>query len=660
MKKQATTSKPGALPRLRKSLFTAAFLPAMILLLDSPPTPASSATWNLNPDGLWFTSTNWTPVALPNGPLDTATSGVFNPTDVCGLMLHDVIAAKPDKTPHRVSADAVPEGLTASEWTNIRAAYQAHRHQVVPLEGGGYRARNPEQQWRTEFDGRGFVTRPDAGGWQWGLELKSYGFVGKKHEIQGGAEGKAEGDRITYLRDAVLRDWFVNDSRGLEHGFTVEQAPAGGGEQEESLEFDLAVLGNLRPELSSKGAALCFVDAQGGGVLTYSQLTVSDADGKNLPARFVAQGNSVRLVVEAGGARYPITVDPIAQQVYLKASNTDAGDNFGLRAAVSGDTVVVGAPFEGSKATGINGDQADNRAAYAGAVYIFVRSGATWTQQAYLKASNTNANDGFGYFVAISGDTVVVGAVGEASSATGINGNQADNSAPSAGAAYVFVRNGVTWTQQAYLKASNTDASDLFGWSVAISSNTAVVGAFQEASNATGVNGNQSDNSAIRAGAAYVFVRNGATWTQQAYLKASNTDASDDFGYLVAISGDTALVGAGEEDSKATGINGDQTDNSAPDAGAACVFVRQGGTWTQQAYLKASNTDAGDRFGVSAAVSGDSVVIGALQEDSNAIGINGNQVDNSAPDAGAAYVFVRDGTTWTSASLSQGFQHRFR
>ena len=154
--------------------------------------------------------------------------------------------------------------------------------------------------------------------------------------------------------------------------------------------------------------------------------------------------------------------------------------------------------------------------------------------------------------------------------------------------------------QQAYLKASNTDANDLLGYSVALSGDTLVVGAPQESSNATGVNGNQANNSAANSGAVYVFTRSGDVWTQQAYLKASNTDANDQFGVSVAISGDTLAVGAQFEDS-----NGSQADNSAQDSGAVYVFTRSGGVWTQQAYLKGNNTEAGDQFGVSVAISGD-------------------------------------------------------
>ena len=172
--------------------------------------------------------------------------------------------------------------------------------------------------------------------------------------------------------------------------------------------------------------------------------------------------------------------------------------------AVSGDTVVIGAPAEDSNATGINGDQTDNSATDAGAAYVFVRNGATWSQQAYLKASNTDAGDAFGYSVAVSGDTAAVVALAEDGNATGINGDQTDNSAPNAGAAYVFVRNGATWSQQAYLKASNTDAGDFFGDSVAVSGDTVVVGVARESSSATGVNGDQTNNSAVSSGAAYI------------------------------------------------------------------------------------------------------------------------------------------------------------
>jgi hypothetical protein len=541
-----------------------------------------------------------------------------------GVVACSALAASKAR-PH--DPNAVPNGLTPADWNGIRAAHDAQRCTVTP-NANGYRAHNPGQRWETEFDGAGFLTQPEKGDWRWGLELRSYGFPGHEQTATRARSTTADDQRVIYERGMGFSEWFVNDKRGLEHGFTVAKRPDGSGENTAPLQFVFSVLGNLRPVIAGDGSEVRFVNESGVAIVTYAKLEVLDADGRSLPAHFVTGIEGLILSVDESTARYPVTVDPIAQQAYIKASNTGAGDRFGSSIAISGDTVVVGAQAEASAATGVNGNQSDNSAPNAGAAYVFVRNGTTWTQQAYLKASNSGANDFFGISVAISGNTVVVGAQLEASAATGINGNQSDNSATKAGAAYVFVRNGTIWAQQAYLKASNTDANDEFGCSVAISGNTVVVGARGEASAATGVNGNQSDNSAPDSGATYVFVRNGTTWTQQAYLKASQAGDTA-FGFSVAISGDTAVVG-----------------NEAP-SGAAYVFVRSGSTWTQQTLLTASNAEIGDFFGGSVAISGDTVVVGAQLEASAATGINGNQSDNSATDAGAAYVFVRNGTTWT-------------
>ena len=335
------------------------------------------------------------------------------------------------------------------------------------------------------------------------------------------------------------------------------------------------------------------------------------------------------------------------QAAYGKASNTGAFDQFGTTVAISGDTMAVGAPDETSLATGINGDQGDNSGRFTGAVYVFVRSGSSWTQQAYIKASsNSQIATFFGSAIALSGDTLAVGAHLECNSAPGINGDEHAALLGNSGAAYVFVRTGTTWSQQAYVKASNPGASDYFGLSVALSDNTLAVGAPGESSAATSINGNQADDTANSAGAVYVFARSGTIWRQQAYVKASNAQQSDLFGSTLALAGDTLVVGAPGESSAAISINGDQTDNSASFAGAVYVFSRFGASWSQQAYLKASNANAGDGFGGALALSGDTLVVGA-NEDSAATGINSNQDDNTANGAGAAYVFVRVGPTWT-------------
>lgn len=283
-----------------------------------------------------------------------------------------------------------------------------------------------------------------------------------------------------------------------------------------------------------------------------------------------------------------------------------------------------------------------------------------WETQAYLKASNADANDGFGYSVAISGDTIVVGAAGESSNQTTItNGPTAssDNSLGSAGAAYVFQRFGSSWSQAAYLKPSNLGGTDQFGVSVAIDRDTIVVGANQEDSNQTTItnapNAIAPNEGATDSGAAYVFQRSGTTWSEQAYLKPSNTGANDQFGISLAISGDTIAVGAYFEDSNQTSItNGSPApaNEGATNAGAVYVFQRSGTTWSEQAYLKPSNMEAGDRFGITVDISNDTIVVGANLEASNQITItngSGASVDNSAVNAGAAYVFRRTGTTWT-------------
>ncbi len=207
---------------------------------------------------------------------------------------------------------------------------------------------------------------------------------------------------------------------------------------------------------------------------------------------------------------------------------------------------------------------------------------------AYVKASNTDADDYFGRGVALSADgsTLAVSAWQERSAATGVGGDEADDSTFGAGAVYVFVRSGVAWVQQAYLKASNTGALDRFGASLALSADGSIlaVGAIGEDSGAIGVGGNQASNTTEQSGAVYVFARTGAAWSQQAYVKASNTGVGDGFGWAVALSGDgaTLAVGAPFEDSFSTGVGGNQSVNTAAASGAVFVLARAGAEWGVQ------------------------------------------------------------------------------
>ena len=389
-------------------------------------------------------------------------------------------------------------------------------------------------------------------------------------------------------------------------------------------------------------------------------------------------GNQTDASAFSSGAVYVFARagDRWVQQAYLKASNPGINDQFGHLVALSadGNILAVSAPFEDSRATGVDGDQTDNSLEQSGAIYVFARTGAVWSQQAYLKASNTGEaeeGDQFGFSLALSddGNTLAAGAISEDSADARINGNQADNTANNAGAVYVFARTGSRWSQQAYVKSSSpngADANDLFGYSVGLSAdgNTLAVGAYDEAGSSNIINGPE-DNNAPGTGAVFVFTRSGASWSRQAYLKASTQDRADSLGAWVAISddGNTVAAGAPDEDSLTTGINTVETGHSGRigtlddiSVGAAYVFIRSGTKWFQQASFKASNSGIEDWFGVRLALSGDgnTLAVSAPNEDGAAKGINGRQDDNSAGEAGALYLFTRAGATWTFQSYVKG------
>jgi hypothetical protein len=356
--------------------------------------------------------------------------------------------------------------------------------------------------------------------------------------------------------------------------------------------------------------------------------------------------------------------DPLPVGDAAPDPNGDPLNLFGASLALtpSGDTLVVGAP--GYSAIPRPASDRD----YSGAAYVFENTNSLWTQTARLRASNAGGSymcedcgelacptsgtgDGFGVAVAIFGDTVVIGAPAEASAATGVNGDESDDSAPEAGAAYVFERIGETWEQTAYLKASNTNAGDHFGFAVAIHGDTIAIGAEREDS---GDGSNESDNSAIDAGAVYIFERTGDTWVPAQYLKASNVAAGYFFGANLTMSDTTLGVGSPGESS----IGGE-------DSGAAYVFTRMAGSWVQTNFYKAFNADAGSSFagphgsisfaptkpflvscetqasttGASLSLSGDTLVVGTPFEDSAATGVNGVPTSNEIPNSGAVYVF---------------------
>ena len=379
------------------------------------------------------------------------------------------------------------------------------------------------------------------------------------------------------------------------------------------------------------------------------------------------------------------------QAAFIKSSNSDAGDLFGTSVALSASTLVVGAPSEAGGARGFDGDQQSNSVLSSGAVYIFSREPTGWQQSAYFKglprqgaalgaavsisddliaigapsshttyggsvyvlrrtngiwieearivSPNSDSDDRFGYSVALSGDTLAIGASAENSSAQGINGTPTDNSLTQSGATYVYVRSpSGQWRLQAFIKASNPNRYDWFGHRVALFGDTLAVAAQGENSKSTGINGDQADNSLHNSGAVYVFVRSQGRWTQQAYIKASNTESRDVFS-SIGLFADMLVVGSPGEDSGSSGIGGNQDDNSVQDSGAVYVFRRTGTAWAQAGYLKPSNPYANDDFGTEIALSESILAVGAPREAGLSTGINGDE--NARGEVGRGAVFVR-------------------
>lgn len=342
---------------------------------------------------------------------------------------------------------------------------------------------------------------------------------------------------------------------------------------------------------------------------------------------------------------------------YFKASNTEEIDGFGFSVALSGDglTLAVGTPFESSGATGAwhpsDPDyyisQQDNSALGSGAVYVFSYVDGYWDQEAYIKAWNAESGDEFGAVVALSyaGDTLAVGAAGE--DGNGIDG-ESDNSIPDSGAVYIYTRTGDIWDPELYAKTFNPGMDDLFGWALALSDDGLTFAASAPGEDS---NGDPNDDSIADSGAVYVFDRDILGWYQQDYLKASVIDGYDSFGNALAMSEDGSVLAVGYFSEDSAGI--DPYDNSAPDSGAVAVFSRTGSIWNAPVYLKASNAEEDDLFGISISLSSNGLIlaVGAIGEDGNGL----NQSSNSIPDSGAVYIFEDSGGTWSQTDYIKAY-----
>ncbi len=500
----------------------------------------------------------------------------------------------------RSSEERLPADLYPALIMAIQRDAPAH-YDAAALDARtpAYRAENEAHGLTVLFEPEGPIVETRGGpAWRLGLRLEGYG---RGADIRRAPLTSlvAEGNRVEYRRGGSAEAPLLSEWY-VNGPLGVEQG------------FTLAApppgagrgAGDLRVVLEVTGGLAPALSADG------RDLRLEDAAGTAVLSyhglyAYDATGRALPARLHLDGRRLAIQVSdhdavyPLTIDPLLsRETKLTAGD------AAANDGFGRSVAISGNTVVvGAGGDE-DAGLQQSGSAYVFQRSGTAWSEQAKLTASDAAAEDFFGSSVAISGDTVVVGAYRD------------DDAGNSSGSAYVFQRNGTAWSEQAKLTAGDAAAEDLFGFSVAISGDTVVVGAY---------------DADLGSGSAYVFRRNGTAWSEQAKLTAGDAAAGDGFGRSVAISGDTVVVGAYRDDD--AGIS----------SGSAYVFQRNGTTWNEQAKLTAGDAAAGDEFGRSVAISGDTVVAGALLD------------DDAGNSSGSAYVFQRNGTAWSEqAKLTAG------
>ena len=462
------------------------------------------------------------------------------------------------------------------------------------------RAENPAQRLGVSFGRKGVAV--STGRYHLGLRLTAVG-SGASLTGVGDAVPRARANRVTYAL-AGVDEWYANGPLGLEQGFTVPRPATRN--QGESLTLVMALSGDLHASVASKGQTVAF-SHRGVTSLSYGGLAASDANGRPLHTWLQLRANRLMLHVETQGARFPLTIDPLIQQGEKLTGSGETGEGwFGESVALSanGKTAIVGAPQD-------NGG--------VGAAWIFTRVAGTWTQQGEKLTGSGEVGVGFfGRSVALS-----------ANGSTAIIGGPVDNEA---GAAWVFTRAEGKWTQQgSKLTGGGEVGHGQFGFSVALSSdgNTALIGGFKD-----------EELFHETHGAAWVFVRSEGAWSQQgSKLTGGEEEGESLFGSSVALSsdGDTALIGGKADGAPFTKKNG-----------AAWVFTRSGASWSQQGpKLAVEDTrETGYQLGDAVALSADgsTALIGAFR-----YGPAGGKNER-----GAAWVFTRAGSIWAEQAKLTG------
>jgi hypothetical protein len=532
--------------------------------------------------------------------------------------------------PLQVATTTSPARRMASIAARQRAGGPAY---APRLEAQGVRLENPLHSLRARVDERAVAI--EGAGWSLRLSARAFGRDGAMTRLPPVAP-VLDGARIELSRAGGLTEWYLNGPLGLEQGFELAAAPGGS----EAAVIELAIGGDLHTRIDDQGQRVALLDARGAQRASLGALLVVDADGRELPARFAAVDGGLQLRIDDAGARYPIHVDPIlGTETRVISPTPSLYGMFGTAVGLRGDTMLVTEPHavvSGKAQAGIahvfvrgaagwtlqqsltNSDQAADdflgqagalgtdtavvgasaKNSYQGQAYVFVRSAGVWTEQKILTSSDGAPNDAFGRAVGIDGDWVVIGAP----MAT-VSGHA------NAGAAYVYSRTGTTWSASTKLQAPTPNDAAQYATSVAISGSTIAIGTYAE------------DGSA---GTVHVYTRSGTTWTLQKSIKPSDTAPGMQFGFSVALDGDTLLAGAWMA---TVGANTEQ--------GAAYVFQRTASAWAQQAKLVALDGVNSSSFGWSVALRGDTALVG------------GPNLGIGTAHPGAAYAFQRVGTAWS-------------
>ncbi len=489
------------------------------------------------------------------------------------------------------AATPSPE-LSAAEWNNISAQLEAVRYAARPvgLERDAFAVDNPAQGLSARFDREGvrIWTRESHADHALGLRTVAWGRGAALADLPAVAPALGE-DGVEFRRADVI-EWYRNDRRGLEQGWTLLERPQG---DADPVQIVVAIAGYEAQSAPTGGLAL---RSAAGEELAYGAPIAWDAHGRDLPVALELDDKArVVIAVDDSDAVYPLTVDPVISNQQAKLDNPEAAgfDHFGSAAAISGNTVVVGAKQDTNPAAADGGDN-------AGRAFVFQGSGNSWNLVATLGASDAQGFDEFGTAVDIDGDLIVVGAP----RAGGVGANNA-------GAAYVYSRNqggSNMWGEVAILALANPVTGDRLGTDVAITGTTVLAGAPQR------------DNTNTDSGSVFVFDDNAGMWSLTTEIVNPADAAGDNFGKSVAVSGMTAVVGAPGHNETGAG------------SGVAYLFGQNVGgadAWGNSGTLIGSNSVGGDAFGTAVDIDGSNVVVGAPLADRNTRSNNGT-----------AYVFV--------------------